>query len=116
MAHVSAQQNPRWKDLKPYVSPPAEARVRGVLMRSADIRVQVIVPELEIGDLKFSGLEKETTLATRAYPVNGTRSPTAEIFVAPWVRSQAEDESVRSVVERIDMRSQHNLTGVREGS
>ncbi len=66
MAHVSAQQTLQWKDLKPYVSPPPEARVRGVLMSRGNNRIQVIVPELALFDIQ--ALQRITKTELRAEP------------------------------------------------
>lgn len=85
MAQASAQHNLQWKDLKPYVSPPAEARVRGVLMSRGNHRVQVIVPERALFDVEALQQITKTELHAEPYDVAETTSAVPEFYDVPVV-------------------------------
>jgi len=85
MAQASAQHNLQWKDLKPYVSPPAEARVRGVLMSRGNHRVQVIVPERALFDVEALQQITKTELHAEPYDVAETTSAVPGFYDVPVV-------------------------------
>ncbi len=85
MAQASAQHNLQWKDLKPYVSPPAEARVRGVLMSRGNHRVQVIVPERALFDVEALQQITKTELHAEPYNVAETTSAVPGFYDVPVV-------------------------------
>jgi len=85
MAQASAQHNLQWKDLKPYVSPPVEARVRGVLMSRGNHRVQVIVPERALFDVEALQQITKTELHAEPYDVAETTSAVPGFYDVPVV-------------------------------
>lgn len=85
MAPASAQHNLQWKDLKPYVSPPDEARVRGVLMSRGNHRVQVIVPERALFDVEALQRITKTELHAEPYDVAETTSAVPGFYDVPVV-------------------------------
>ena len=105
MARTSAQPILQWKDLKPYVSPPVEAKVRGVLMSSGNHRVQVIVPEQALFDVQalqritkieqMSGIGRKMPLTMGAFTIAGLSLigvPGTVGFVSKWYLALAAFE------------------------
>ncbi len=85
MAHPSARQNLQQKDLKPYVSPPAEAKVRGVLMSRGNNRVQVIVPERALFDIRALQRITKTELRAETFDVAESTSAVPGFYDIPVI-------------------------------
>ncbi|MCZ6644276.1 MAG: HDOD domain-containing protein [Gammaproteobacteria bacterium] len=85
MAHASARQNPQFNDLKPYVNPPIDARVRGVLMSRGNSRVQVIVPERALFDVQTLQHITKTDLRAEPCDIAQTTSAVPGYYEVPVV-------------------------------